>query len=129
MIKKGILNPHVASLLCRFRHTNAIVIADRGFPSSPLIETVDISLVDDVPTVLQVLEAITAACVVGEAHMASEFLEHNAKKTRDAFTRALDGVTLSHESHVDLKQRVPTAIGIIRTGDTTPYANIVLVSA
>ena len=51
MINSGILNPQILSLLARVRHTNALVIADRGFPFWPQIETVDISLVDDVPAV------------------------------------------------------------------------------
>ena len=51
MIKTGILNPQINSLISRVRHTNTLVIADRGFPFWPDIETVDISLVDDVPTV------------------------------------------------------------------------------
>ena len=57
MLKTGILNPHLLSLLARVRHTNALVIADRGFPFWPGIETVDLSLIDGVPTVLQVLKA------------------------------------------------------------------------
>ena len=52
MIKNGILKPQINSLISRVRHTNTLVIADRGFPFWPEIETVDISLVDDVPTVL-----------------------------------------------------------------------------
>ena len=42
MLKTGILNPHINSLLARIRHTNTLVIADRGFPSWPQVETVDI---------------------------------------------------------------------------------------
>jgi len=60
MIVKGILNPQILSLIARVRHTNTLVISDRGFPYWPMIETVDISLVDDVPTVLQVFEALKA---------------------------------------------------------------------
>ena len=75
MIKTGILNPQINSLLSRVRHTNTLVIADRGFPFWPGIETVDISLVDDVPTVLQVLEAIRANFVIGKAWMAREFIK------------------------------------------------------
>ena len=44
MLKRGILNPSILSLLARVRHTNTLVIADRGFPYWPEIETVDISL-------------------------------------------------------------------------------------
>ena len=74
MLKTGLLNPHVLSLVARVRHTNALVIADRGFPFWPMIETVDLSLVDGVPTVLQVLEALRPNFVIGEAFMAEEFL-------------------------------------------------------
>ncbi len=58
MINHGILNPQILSLLARVRHTNALVIADRGFPFWPMIETVDVSIVDDLPTVLQLIAAV-----------------------------------------------------------------------
>ena len=129
MLKTGILNPQINSLLSRIRHTNTLVIADRGFPFWPMIETVDISLVDDVPTVLQVLAAVRQNFQAGKAWMAGEFLKHNPVKVRNAFAAALRGVELSHEPHVEFKKRVPHAIGLVRTGDTTPYANLILESA
>ena len=129
MIKTGILNPAINSLLSRVRHTNMVVIADRGFPFWPQIETVDISLVDDVPTVLAVLQALRPNFQVGKARMAQEFLKSNNAKTRVAFATALQGIELLHEPHVDFKQRVPNAIGLIRTGDTAPYANVIVESA
>ena len=129
MIKTGILNPDILSLIARVRHTNMLVISDRGFPFWPEIETIDLSLVDDVPTVLQVLAAVRQACVFGQAYMAEEFLSNNTDATRQAFARAFSGIPLTHEPHVDFKKRVPGAIGLIRTGDTTQYANMILVSA
>lgn len=128
MLINGIINPHVLSLLARVRHTNALVISDRGFPFWPTIETVDLSLVDNVPTVLQVLAAVRANFVVGEAYMAEEFLKVNNAKTKSAFARAFAGVPLTHEPHVDFKKRVPGAIGLIRTGDMTQYGNMILIS-
>jgi len=129
MIKTGILNPQINSLLSRVRHTNTLVIADRGFPFWPGIETVDISLVDDVPTVLQVLQAIRANFVIGRAWMAREFIESNAAKTSSAFAGSLSGITTKYEPHSRFKLRVPQAIGLIRTGDTVQYANIIVESA
>ena len=129
MLKTGILNPHVLDLLARVRHTNTLVIADRGFPYWPQIETVDISLVDDVPTVLQALAAVRAHAIFGKAWMAKEFLRENGQATQKRFRLALKGVTLKFESHGDFKLRVPQAIGLIRTGDTTQYANVILESA
>lgn len=129
MFKTGILNPHVLDLLARVRHTNTLVISDRGFPFWPMIETVDISLVDDVPTVLQALAAVRGQCVIGKAWMAQEFFKVNDKKTQAAFATALKDVQLTREPHVEFKKRVPHAIGLIRTGDTSQYGNIILESA
>jgi D-ribose pyranase len=129
MLKTGILNPAINSLLSRVRHTNTLVVADRGFPFWPEIETVDISLVDDLPRVLDVLAAIRANFVLGRAFMAEEFRAQNDVATRSRFEQVLAGVPLIYEPHVEFKKRVPLAIGLIRTGDTTQYANVILESA
>jgi D-ribose pyranase len=128
MINSGILNPRILPLLARVRHTNALVIADRGFPFWPQIETVDISLVDDVPTVLQVLAAIRENFNATQAFMAREFQKNNSAATRASFAKGLAGVPAKFEPHVEFKKRVPNAIGLIRTGDTVQYANMILIS-
>ena len=128
MINHGILNPQILSLLARVRHTNALVIADQGFPFWPMIETVDISVVDDLPTVLQIIKAVRANHQFTEAYMAREFLTNNSKPTSQKFRAALRGATVRFEPHVEFKKRVPHAIGLIRTGDTTQYANTILIS-
>jgi D-ribose pyranase len=129
MLKTGILNPEINSLISRVRHTNTLVIADRGFPFWPQIETIDISLVDDIPKVLDVVRAIRTNFVAGRVFMAEEFLAANGKNVRLEFERALAGVALVYEPHVRFKKRVPDAIGLIRTGDTIQYANLIVESA
>ncbi len=129
MLLRGILNPHVNALLARVRHTNTLVIADRGFPFWPMIETIDLSLVDGVPTVPQVIEAVLANWKAGHAFMAEEFCASNDAATQQRFTNALRGVPCSFEPHTTFKLRVPHALGLIRTGETTQYANTILVSA
>ena len=128
MLKSGILNPDISSLLCRVRHTNMLVIADRGFPFWPMIETVDISLVDDIPTVLQVFQAIQPNFSVGQIYMAQEFLDHNTPAVQQRFRDTFDGIPVIYEQHDELKKRVPDAIGLIRTADLIQYANLILVS-
>ena len=128
MLKSGILNPRILDLLARVRHTNLLVIADRGFPFWPQIETVDISLVDDIPTVLDVLTAIRPNFAISEAWMADEFLRHNDEPTKRRFEQALEGLRVSYQPHVDLKRRVPGSVGLIRTADTVQYANLLLES-
>jgi D-ribose pyranase len=128
MLTSGILNPQILSLIARVRHTNTIVIADRGFPFWPQIETIDISLVDDVPRVLEVIRALRPNFNVARAWMAEEFERVNNAATRKSLAEAMAGVELLNEPHVDFKKRVPAAIGLIRTGDTIQYANIILES-
>ncbi|MGH9513977.1 MAG: RbsD/FucU domain-containing protein [Terriglobales bacterium] len=112
MLRQGILNPNINSLLSRVRHTNTLVIADRGFPR-----------------VLDVLRAVQEQCNFGTAFMAGEFRSANLPATEQEFRIALRQVPLTFEPHVDFKKRVPSAIGLIRTGDTIQYANIILESA
>ena len=128
MIIDGIVNPHVNSLVSRVRHTNTLVIADAAFPFWPQIETVDISLVKGIPTVLAVLNAVLSNWKCGEAFMAEEFKSHNDRKTQDAFRKACRRIKMTFEPHLEFKKRVPHAIGLIRTGDTTAYGNLILVS-
>lgn len=128
MINTGILNPRLLALLARIRHTNALVISDRGFPFWPQIETVDLSVVDDLPTVLQLIAAVRANHNFTQAYMAREFHKNNSAATRASFAKGLAGMPTKFERHVAFKKRVPDAIGLIRTGDTTQYANVILIS-
>lgn len=128
MLESGILNPYILSLLARVRYTNSLVIADCVLPFSSNIEIVDISLVKDVPTVLQVLEAVRHNFKIGRIYMAQEFLEDNTPEIRESFAAAMQGLHVSYEPHVQFKQRIPRAVGVIRTGDTISYSNLLLIS-
>ena len=127
MLRHGILNPQINSLLSRVRHTNTLVIADRGFPFWPQVETVDITLTDDIPSVLDVLRALHPIFLAGNAWMASEFRDHNDATIVNGFQQLLPPIAF--EPHVEFKRRVPSAIGLIRTAGTAQYSNVILESA
>jgi D-ribose pyranase len=129
MVRTGILNPQVNSLLSRVRHTNTLLITDRGFPYWPAIETIDLSLVDDIPRVLDVLRAIRLNFTIGRVVMAEEFQPHNSPTVVSEFADAMSGLDVQYEPHLDFKKRVPRVIGLIRTGDTIQYANMILESS
>lgn len=129
MYHTPLLNPDLNELLGRIRHTNTLVIADKGFPFWPMIETIDISLVDDQPSVLDVLQALVPHFTVGAAWMAEEFKAHNPAVAEENVRMVLNGLTPTFLPHVDFKRLVPDAIGLIRTGGTAPYSNIILESA
>ncbi len=131
MLQSGILNPHVLGLIARVRHTNTLVIADWAFPFWPEIETVDISLVRGLPTVADVLNALQPTFKVGRIWQAEEFVTSNPSDLIDQFDRAMGAfadATIERLPHNDFKKLVPGAIGLIRTGDTTAYGNLILQS-
>ena len=85
---------------------------------------------DNIPTVNQVLEALLPAVDIGKAYMADQFLANNPASIVEERRRLLGNIELSMEEHESaFKKRIPSAIGLIRTGDTTHYSNIILVSA
>lgn len=131
MLQQGILNPHILQLIARVRHTNTLVIADWAFPFCPEIETVDISLTQGVPTILQVLELLKPNFKIGRVLQANEFLSANSEETVNAFNTSfgeIPDVVIERPAHLDFKKLVPDAIGLIRTGDTTAYGNLILES-
>lgn len=131
MIQQGILNPDVLELLARVRHTNRVVIADWAFPYWPEIETVDISLCRDIPTIQDVLGLLQPTFKVGKIFQADEFLSTNPQEVVDSFDESFAGFTtasVERPSHEDFKKLVPDCIGLIRTGDTTAYGNVIIES-
>ena len=129
MLRSGILNPHLLSLLARVRHTNTIVIADSMFPHWPGLVEVDLSLVHGIPTVPQVVAAVLAGWKAGPVWMAEEFRKTNDDGVQQEFAAAFRGAEIRFEPHLALKARVPGALGVVRTGETRIYTNVVLGSA
>ena len=129
MLQTGILNPHVLDLVARIRHTNTLVISDWAFPFWPEIETVDISLTHNIPTVLDVLDLLTPIFKIGRIWQAEEFVATNSGDVVERFAKSFGEIPLTREAHIDFKKRVPHAIGLIRTGDATPYGNLIIESA
>ncbi|HEV2273295.1 MAG TPA: RbsD/FucU domain-containing protein, partial [Acidobacteriaceae bacterium] len=111
------------------RHTNTLIVTDMGFPHVAGVETVDISLVSGMPSVPDVVRAIRLNFKCGKAVMASEFREVSSPETVHSYEQHLSGIALTWEPHIALKARAKGVVGIIRTGDTTRFGNIVLESA
>jgi D-ribose pyranase len=125
MLKPSILSPQVNSLLSRVRPTNTLVVAERGFPFWSGVETIDLSLVDCAPTALHGLEAVRANFSIGEVRMATQSLDHSSAGKKAAFAHALKGTGVTYE---DCKNAFLRAIGLVRTGDATHYANLILIT-
>lgn len=131
MIQHGILNPQLLSLLARVRHTNTLVIADWAFPNFLGLEIIDLSVIKGLPTVLDLLGALQPTFKVGHIWQAEQFLTTNPSETITKFDAAFSsfqGAAVTRLEHNEFKKLVPSAIGLIRTGDPTAYGNVILQS-
>ncbi|MES2476958.1 MAG: RbsD/FucU family protein [Verrucomicrobiota bacterium] len=128
MLQTPILHPGLLDLLARIRHTNTLVIADAAFPYWPEIETVDLALTRGIPTVLDVLDLLTPVFSIGRIWQAEEFLETNGPDVVERFAKSFGTIAVTREPHDAFKTRVPRAIGLVRTGDTVKYGNLILES-
>lgn len=125
MKKNGILNSHIASVLAELGHTDTIVIADCGLPIPNGIKRIDLSLKLGVPSFLETLNTIIQDMEVEAATLATEIREKNPSINK-SIEDLLAGKELTYVSHEQFKELTKHAKVVIRTGEATPYANIIL---
>jgi D-ribose pyranase len=123
MKRSGILNAELNRHLSRLGHTDTVVVADCGLPQPPGVPVVDLAVVFGVPTFEQVLRAVAAEIVVEHALIAEESVDRNPA------VPALVGSlcdTVSLVPHEEFKRRCAEARLLIRTGEASPFANVIL---
>ncbi len=127
MKRGGIYHPAINHLLSSTGHTDYFTICDRGFPVPIGPERIDLALVDGIPTVRDVIKAILPEYHVDRVLIAEEALTAAADFVRD-LRLLLDPIPLVTIPHLELKDLGQHGRATIRTADTVPYANIVVVS-
>lgn len=126
MTKSGILNPAICSAIAGIGHTDYFVIADPGLPLPEGVKVIDLSLVRGIPSFIDTLKAVSKELVIESYILANEM----APKSKDLFEQtcsALSGLPHKAVPHEELKKLTKKAKVIIRTGETTPFANVILV--
>ena len=124
MKRSGLLHAELLGHLARLGHTDLVVVADRGLPLPPGVPVVDLALVPGVVDLRTVLDAVLAEVVVQAHTIAAEAAGGPFPTWLDARADALGE---RHEtSHEQLKAMLPGVRLAIRTGEETPYANVVL---
>mgnify|MGYP000577123344 CR=1 FL=1 len=125
MKKHGILNSDIASVLSYLGHTDQIIIADAGLPVPEHVLRIDLAVTPGLPSFLDVLDAVKADMYVEKIVVAEEIDQHNPEMASAIYSRFNNQeiAKVSHESFKDLSSNVKA---IIRTGEITPYANIIL---
>lgn len=127
MKKSGILNPALLESLAKLGHMDLICIADAGLPIPDSVPRMDLTLVLGVPTISQVLRALSEDCVFQKKTYASEALEKNPNFVSEMET-LWPTLPTQNVSHEEFKSMIAKCRLVIRTGEDTPYANAILES-
>ncbi|HTB91172.1 MAG TPA: D-ribose pyranase [Steroidobacteraceae bacterium] len=128
MKKAGHLNREVSRVLARMGHTDSLVIADCGLPVPEGVECIDLSLALGDPTFFRVLDTVLADFKIERAVFATETMEHNVAVAARASCLSQKQVKVDFVTHETLKELTRRARAVIRTGEATPYANVLLYS-
>ena len=129
MKKQGILNSDISRVLSYMGHTDCIAVGDCGLPIPEDVERIDLALEFGVPSFMDVLRVITKDMKVEKIVLAEEIREQNPKvlgEIKELF--AAQELETVFVSHTELKKQTRECKAVIRTGETTPYANIILQS-
>lgn len=129
MKRHGILNSDISRVLSYMGHTDCICIGDCGLPIPDETERIDLAVKFGVPTFMDVLKEVGDDMKIEKIVLAEEIKEHNPQVLAE-ITEYFKGqdVEVEYVSHVGLKQMTRECKAVIRTGETTPYANIILQS-
>lgn len=127
MKKNGILNSEISRVLGYMRHTDMLAIVDCGFPIPDGVECIDLSVKFGLPKFLDVLEEVDKDFEIEFVRFANEIKEKNPKVLEGAI-KILDGKDYEFIPHVLFKDLSSKVKVIIRTGEATPFANVILQS-
>jgi len=126
--RHGHLNREVSRVLARMGHTDSVVIADCGLPVPEGVECIDVSIARGEPAFVRVLDSVLADFKAERAVFATEAKEFNPAVAARASLLSTQQVPVEFVTHETLKELTRHARAVIRTGEATTFANVVLYS-
>lgn len=129
MKRQGILNSDISRVLSYLGHTDCIAIGDCGLPIPDEVERIDLALAFGEPTFMRTLEVVAQDMKIEKIVLAEEIRTQNPKVLEEVMALfAGQDIEVEYVPHTELKAQTKECKAVIRTGETTPYANIILQS-
>ncbi len=133
-MKKGtLLNAEISYVVSRLGHTDSLTIGDAGLPIPAGLQRIDLALTHGIPSFMQVVETVTEEMQVESAVIAEEIRQHNASLHQQLISllnalqhRQGNTISIRYISHEQFKQLTQHSRAVIRSGECSPYANIIL---
>lgn len=127
MKKIGTLNQPLSTVIAGMGHGDMLVIGDCGLPIPANVQRIDLALTAGVPTFLQTLSVVQQELEVESVVIANEMTENSAALYQEV-KQKIGNIEIKMVSHEEFKKMTQQAAAIVRTGECTPYANIILKS-
>lgn len=135
MKKTAVLNAPLSGLIASLGHTQGLVVCDAGLPIPSQSTCIDLALTQGVPDFITAVKAITTELFIEKVLLAEEIKHHNSllhNSLIDHFKmleqQQGNQILIEYITHEHFKNRTEQAQGIVRTGECTPYANVILYS-
>ena len=127
MKKIGILNQPLSAVVAGLGHMDQLVVADAGLPIPAGPERIDLALKEGLPGFAETLQVILEEVKVESAIVAEEMVSSNPKVYQQ-LAKLLVDIPIETIPHVEFKKKTGEARAVVRTGEFTPYANVILIS-
>lgn len=127
MKRSPLLHAELSHVIASLGHGDMLVLGDAGLPIPDGPRRIDLAVARGVPLLNDVLQAVLSEMQVESIVVADEALGGDTKKLPDWYPQSL-GIEPQTVSHEEFKRRTAKARAMVRTGECTPYANIILVA-
>ena len=127
MRKTSLLNSSLSSVISKMGHTDMLAIGDCGLPIPNETERIDLALIAGVPTFLETLRVTLMELEIEEVFIAQETKEVSPETLKE-IKDIIGDAKITFISHEELKENLKQCKAVVRTGEQTPYANIILKS-
>lgn len=127
MKKTSLLNSALSEVIASLGHNDMLVIADAGLPVPAGVQRIDLALTQGVPGFVETLQVVLSELEVEKAIVAEE-TGKASPRIQASIEGLLAGTSLETVSHSALKELSAEARAVVRTGEFTAYANVILVA-
>lgn len=127
MKKTKLLNSEISFTIAKMGHTDQLTICDCGLPISESNHRIDLAITEGIPSFLDVLDTVLTELEVQKIYLAREIKKASPELMKAVIKRFPD-TPVEFVDHEDLKKQVKLSKAVVRTGECTSFANIILES-
>jgi D-ribose pyranase len=127
MKKIGIINAPISNVIAHLEHMDMLTVGDAGLPVPTGIERIDLALKPGTPGFLETLEVVLTEMFVEKAFVSEDILE-KSPHIYEGIQKLLGDVPIVTMPHLEFKKLTVSTKAVIRTGEFTPFSNVILVA-